>query len=123
MPLSMLSMTSTPVEHGKGSVFVIPPSKRSQSHIIFCRAQPQMSEVIDSSSDSEPSQFFHYARSTHLMMRKIGYNLQHGKDLNFEKGRRGLLWTFVPKGSQQIITTKHAGVSIHYTSYSASIQK
>jgi len=68
MPLSMLSMTSTLVEHGEGSVFVIPPSKRSQSPIVFGRAQPRMSAVTDSSSDSEPPQFFHYARSAHLMM-------------------------------------------------------
>jgi len=32
------------------------------------------------------------------MMRKIGYNLQRGKGLNFEKERRGLLRTSVPKG-------------------------
>ena len=32
------------------------------------------------------------------MMRKMGYNLQRGKGLNFRKGRRGLLQTFVPKG-------------------------
>jgi len=30
MPLSMLSMTSMPVERGEGSLFVIPLSKRSQ---------------------------------------------------------------------------------------------
>jgi len=30
------------------------------------------------------------------MMRKIGYNLQHGKGLNFKKGRRGFLRNFVP---------------------------
>jgi len=29
MPLSMLSMTSTPVENGEGSIFVVPPSKRN----------------------------------------------------------------------------------------------
>ena len=28
----------------------------------------------------------------------MGYNLQHGKDLNFEKGRCGFLRNFVPKG-------------------------
>ena len=32
MPLSMLSMTSTPVENSEGSIFVVPPSKRNQSH-------------------------------------------------------------------------------------------
>jgi len=30
MSLSMLSMTSAPVENGEGTIFVIPPSKRSQ---------------------------------------------------------------------------------------------
>ena len=35
MPLSMISVTSTPVENGEGSVFVIPPSKRSQSPIVL----------------------------------------------------------------------------------------
>ena len=93
----MLSMTSTPVESGERSVFVIPPSKRSQSPIIFGRAQLRMSAVIDSSSDSEPLQFFHHTWSSHLMMRKMGYNLHHGKGLNFKKGRRCLLRTVMPK--------------------------
>jgi len=77
---------------------VIPPSKRSQSPVIFDRVQPQMSVVIDSSSNSEPPQIFHYARSVHHMMRKMGYNLQRGNGLNFRRGQRGLLWTFVLKG-------------------------
>ena len=28
----------------------------------------------------------------------MGYNLKHGKGLNFRKGRRGLLRNFVPRG-------------------------
>ena len=32
------------------------------------------------------------------MMRKMGYNLKHGKGLNFEKGRCGFLRNFVPRG-------------------------
>ena len=28
----------------------------------------------------------------------MGYNLQHGKGLNFKKGRRGFLRSFVPRG-------------------------
>jgi len=72
MPLPMLSMTSTPVESGEGSVFMIPLSKRSQSLIIFGRAQLRMSTVTDLNSDSEPLQFFHYARLAHLMMQKNG---------------------------------------------------
>jgi len=31
------------------------------------------------------------------MMRKMGYNLHHGKGLNFEKGRRDFLWNFMPE--------------------------
>jgi len=75
MPSPMLSMTSTPLENGEGSVFVIPLSKRSQSPIVFGRVQPRMSVVTDSGSDSEHPQFFHYARLAHHMMRKVGYNL------------------------------------------------
>ena len=31
-------------------------------------------------------------------MKKMGYDLKHGEGLNFEKGRRSLIRTFVPKG-------------------------
>jgi len=86
MPLPVLSMTSTPVECAEGFIFVVPLSKRSQSPIVFGKAQLRRSAVTDSSSDSELPQFFHYARSAHFMMRKMGYNLQHGKGLNFGKG-------------------------------------
>ena len=98
MPLSMLSVTSTSVENGEGSVFVVPPSKKNQSLIVFGRVQPWMSAVIDPGSYSEPSQFFYCVRSAHKMMRRMGYNLQRGNGLNFRRGRRGLLWTFVLKG-------------------------
>jgi len=98
MPLSMLSVTNTPVESGEGSIFMIPPSKRSQSSIIFGRVQPRKYAVTDSGSNSEPSQFSPYAWLTHHMMRKMGYNLQRGNGLNLGRGRHGLLWTFVPKG-------------------------
>jgi len=54
VPLSMVSVISTPVESGEDSVFVIPPSKRSKSPLVFSRVQPQMSAVTDSSLDSEP---------------------------------------------------------------------
>jgi len=65
--------------------------------MVFGRAQLQMSAVTDSSSDSEHPQIFHYAWSTHLMMQKMGYNLQHEKGLNFRKERHDLLRNFAPK--------------------------
>ena len=77
---------------------MVPPSKRSQSLIVFGRAQLRRSANTDSSSDSKPPQFFHYERSAHLMMRKMGYNLQHGNGLNFKKGRCGFLRNFLPNG-------------------------
>ena len=40
MSLSMLSVTSTSVENGEGSVFVVPLSKKNQSPIVFGRVQP-----------------------------------------------------------------------------------
>jgi len=98
MPLHKPSITSTFVECVDGSVFVIPPSKRSQSLIVFGRAQLQRIVVTDSSSDSKPSQIFHYARSPQHMMRKMGYSLQRGSGLNFRKGRRAFLRNFMPKG-------------------------
>ena len=64
MPLHKPNMTSTSVECAERSVFVVPPSKTSQSLIVFGRAQLRRPAVTNSSSDSEPPQFFHYARST-----------------------------------------------------------
>jgi len=75
MPLHKPSMTSISVECVEGSIFVVPPSKRSQSSIVFGRAQLRQSALTDSSSDSEPPQIFHYARSAQHIMRKMGYNL------------------------------------------------
>jgi len=57
-----------------------------------------MFAVTDSGSDSESRHFFNYARSAHHMMRRMGYNLQHGNGLNIRKGRRDLLRTFILKG-------------------------
>jgi len=85
MPLHKPSMSSTYVECMEGSVFVIYPSKRSQSPIIFGKTQPQGSMITDLSSDLEPPQYFHYIRSAQHMMRKMGYSLQRGNGLNFRK--------------------------------------
>ena len=77
---------------------MVPPFKRNQSPIVFDRIQPRISAITNSGSNSEPPQIFHYARSSHHMMRRMGYNLQQENGLNFDRGRHGLLRTFVPKG-------------------------
>ena len=97
-PLHKPSASSTPVKFIEGSVLVVPPSKEGQLPIIFSKTQLQRSAAADSSSDSDTPQIFHYARPAHHMMRKMGYNLQHGKGLNFKKGRRDFLRNFVPRG-------------------------
>ena len=98
MPLHKPSASSTSVESIEGSVLVVPLSKEGQLPIIFSKAQLRRSTAVDSSSNSDTLQFFHYAQLAHHMMRKMGYNLQYGKGLNFGKGRRGFLHNFVPKG-------------------------
>ena len=98
MPLHKSSASSTPMEPAEGAVLVIPPSKKSQLPIIFGRTQPRGPMAADSSSDSDTAQFFHYARPACHILKKMGYDLRHGKGLNFGKGRRSLLRNFVPKG-------------------------
>jgi len=61
MPLHKPSMSDTSVECMEGSVFVIPPSKRSQSPIKFGKALPRRFMITDSISDAESPHFFHYA--------------------------------------------------------------
>ena len=121
IPLSIFSVTSTLVENSEVSVFVVSPSKMNQSPIVFRRIQPRIFVIKDSSSDPEPTQFFLYARSTHHMLRRMGYNLQYGNVLNFRRGCVVFYGLSCQKGSQQIIMIKHAGVRIYYTSWSISV--
>ena len=46
------------------------------------------------------------------MMKKMGYNLKHGKGLNFGKGRRSLLHNFVPRGKPFLLYVKAMGHSL-----------
>jgi len=52
----------------------------------------------DSESENESPQFSHYEPSVLRMMESMGYDLTNGPGLNFGKGRRILLWSFVSKG-------------------------
>ena len=61
MPLHKPNIPGTSMECAEWSVFVVPPSKRRQSPIVFARARLRRSTVTYSSSDSEPPQNFHYA--------------------------------------------------------------
>ena len=70
----------------------------STTPIIFGRDRAQAPIPRASDDDLEPSQFFHYARSAHHMMKRMGYSLKCGDGLNFSKGRRVPLQPFVPEG-------------------------
>ena len=51
-----------------------------------------------SESENEHPQFAHYEPNVLRMMESMGYDLANDPVLNFGKGRRTLLWSFVPKG-------------------------
>ena len=48
-------------------------------------------------SETEPPQFSHFEPNVLRMMKNIGYDLTSDPGLNFGKGRRTLLRSFVPK--------------------------
>jgi len=97
MPLPKPSASRTSMQSVEGALLVIPPSKEGQLPIIFDKAQPRGSTAVESSSDSDTPQFFHYAQPAHHMMKRMGYNLKHGEGLNFGKGKHSLLRNFVTK--------------------------
>ena len=49
---------------------------------------PKEFKFVDSEEDLKPPQFFHYTQPMRRMMKRMGYDLHRGDDLNFEKGRR-----------------------------------
>ena len=86
------------IEDDDVSVFIVPSFKKGQSPIIFDRMHPRIATPIHFNEDLEPPQFFHYARSTHHMIKVMGYCLRRGEGLNFGKWWRTPLQPFVPKG-------------------------
>ena len=52
----------------------------------------------ESESENELPQFIHYEPNILKMMESMGYDLTNSPGLNFGKGRRTLLRSFVPKG-------------------------
>ena len=52
----------------------------------------------NSKSDNESPQFSYYEPNVLRMMESMGYDLTNSPGLNFGKGRRTLLRSFIPKG-------------------------
>ena len=85
------------INEAQGSLFKVPARRKGQKSILFRRVEFESMTCEDSKSENEPPQFSHYKSNVLRMMENIGYNLTSGPDLNFGKGRRTLLRSFIPK--------------------------
>jgi len=68
----------------------------------------------DSESETKLLQFSHYESNVLRMMKNMRYDLTSGPDLNFGKGKRTLLRSFIPKGKTLIIIIELAGGQAMY---------
>ena len=66
--------------------------------IFFGRVESKPMIHEDSKSEIELPQFSHYEPNVLKMIENMGYDLTSGISLNFGKGRRTLLRSFIPKG-------------------------
>jgi len=82
----------------QGSFFEVPAKHKGQKSIFFGRIESEPVIREDSESEVEPPIFSHYEPNVLRMMENMGYDLMKKSGLNFSKGRRTLLRSFVPKG-------------------------
>jgi len=91
-------MVQEMTEEAYGAFFNVPPKNKGQKLIFFGWFKSEPMTRKSSENNFESPQFYHYRQNFHHMMKKMGYNLGKRSGLNFGKGRRVLLWSFVPKG-------------------------
>ena len=77
---------------------MVPATRKGQKPILFGRIKSELMYREDSESENESPQFSHYEPNVLRMMEGMGYDLTKSSGLNFGKGRRTLLPSFVPKG-------------------------
>jgi len=77
---------------------MVPTRRKGQKPILFGRIKSESMSRDESKCEKEPPQFGHYEPNALRMMESMGYDLTNGPGLNFSKGRRTLLQSFVPKG-------------------------
>jgi len=80
------------------SLFMVLVRRKGQKLILFGRIKSELMPREDSESENESPQFAHCEPNVLRMMENMGYDLANGPGLNFGKGRRILLRSFVPKG-------------------------
>ena len=100
VPLPISEMACMHKEDSEESVFIVPPSKRDQSPIVFDRGQTQATILRESDDDLEPPYSYNsfITRISTPHDEKMRYNLNRGDGLNFGKRWRIPLQPFVPEG-------------------------
>jgi len=86
------------VSDAQGSFFEVLARRKGQKLILFRRVRSKPTTCKDSKSETKLPQFSHYESNVLRMMEIMGYDLTSGLGLNFGKGRRTLLLSFVTKG-------------------------
>jgi len=82
----------------QGAFFDVPAKHKGQKPILFGRFEFKPITHESLKDNDETPKFFHYRPSTQRMMEKMGYNLTKRSGLNFDKGRRILLRSFLLRG-------------------------
>ena len=80
------------------ALFEVPAKRKGQKSILFGRIESEPITCESSGGESKSPQFFHYGQKSSHMMEKMGYDLTNRSGLNFGKGKRALLHSFVSKG-------------------------
>ena len=94
----MLIIIKTRVEgHWANSVRIVIYGPSKQRPILFVRVESKSMTRESSESDDESPQFSHYEPNILKMKENMRYDLTSGHGLNFDKGRRTLFRSFVPK--------------------------
>jgi len=98
VPMKSSLKTYQDVGDAQESIFIVPERRKGQKSILFERIKSELISHEDSESENESPQFSHYEPNVLRMMESMGYDLTNCPGLNFGKGRRTLLRSFVPKG-------------------------
>jgi len=77
---------------------MVPARCKGQKSILFGQIKSELMYHEESESENESPQFTHYEPNILKMMENIGYDLTNDPGLNFSKGRRTTLRSFVLKG-------------------------
>ena len=110
VPMKSSLKTYQDVGDAQESIFIVPERRKGQKSILFGQIKSELMSRQELGSESESPQFTHYEPNILRMMESMGYDLTNGYGLNFGKGRRILLRSFVSKGKTPDYYHQTAGV-------------